>query len=242
MRLDNSNNSLLCFEPPELRGAAGERFPGRQRAAGRRGRARSGGAARHQRRQIVRRGRLAAPRRDRPVEHLVEIEIGGFLDAVRRRIGPYADQPLGISAVRDQQAANALEKLERLDDDDVLDLAERVVAVDEIGQMPGEIGDDVATRFGRRRSAHGSNLSRFRRRRPVAAATRAAPRFRHYQPDRRVDKRARRRSRRQASALAAASRKERQAPRSRNHRSCGLRARQESVARLLRRPRNGLCL
>ena len=206
MRLDNSNNPLFSLNRLSCDGAADQRLPGRQRASVRR-RRRVGPAAR----LATSAARLSAevgspaPRRDRPVEHAVEIEIGRFLDAIGRRIGPDADQPLGIAAVDGQQAAHAFEKLERLDDDDVLDLAERVVAVDEIGQMPGEIGDDVAARIGRRRSAHGSNLSRSRRQAVSRGPTRAMTPFRHYQPDRHVDKRARR-SRRRAPALVFASR------------------------------------
>ncbi len=186
MRLDNSNNSLLCLnrrsrKAPPVSAFQVDSGPSLG-AAGRGPAARLATSAA----RLCGRGRLVAPRRDRPIEHAVEIEIGRFLDAVRRRIGPGADQPLGIAAVGDQQAANALEELERLDDDDFLGLVERVVAVDEIGQMPGEIGDDVATRLGRRPSAHGSSLSL-----SADGAAESGPAFalRHYQPDRRLDKR-----------------------------------------------------
>jgi hypothetical protein len=50
---------------------------------------------------------------------------------------------------------NALEQREGLDGDGLLAVAQTVVAIDKIGQMAGEIGDNVATAFGRTGLAHG---------------------------------------------------------------------------------------
>ena len=158
-------------EAAPARRAADQRLPGRQRFVARRRGDRAGGAGRHQRGEIVGRGRLVAPRGDRPVEHAVEIEFRRLLDAVGRRIGPDADQAVGIALVDGQQPAHPLVEMERLDDDDLVAVAERVVAVGEIGQVSGEIGDDVAPRLCRPLSAHDRlfRLSARRRRREALA-------------------------------------------------------------------------
>ena len=171
MRLDSSNNSLVSRKRRRRAGPPTSAFQVDSGSVARRRGDRAGGAGRHQRGEIVGRGRLVAPRGDRPVEHAVEIEFRRLLDAVGRRIGPDADQPFGIALVDGQQPAHPLVEMERLDDDDLLGVAERVVAVGEIGQMSGEIGDDVAPRLCRPLSAHDRlfRLSARRRRRQALA-------------------------------------------------------------------------
>ena len=151
---------------PSPRRAADQRLPGRERFPARRRANRTSGAARDQRGEIVGRGRLGAAGGDRPVEHAVEIELRRLLDAVGRRIGPDADQPLGIATIGGQQPAHPLEEMEGFDDDDLFVVGERVIAIGQIGQMAGEIGDDVAPGLASLASAH------VRRYPPVAAAKR----------------------------------------------------------------------
>ena len=60
----------------------------------------------------------------------------------------------GRTRVKVSPKRRTVEEMERLDDDDLLGVAERIVAVGEIGQVSGEIGDDVAPRLSRPLSAH----------------------------------------------------------------------------------------
>ena len=150
MRFDNSKSSLVSRKRRRRAGPPTSAFQVDSGFVARRRGDRAGGAGRHQRGEIVGRSRLVAPRGDRPVEHAVEIEFRRLLDAVGRRIGPDADQAVGIALVDGQQPAHPLVEMERLDDDDLLGVAQRVVAVGEIGQVSGEIGDDVAPRLSAR--------------------------------------------------------------------------------------------
>ena len=154
MRFDSSNSSLVSRKRRRRAGPPTSAFQVDS------GSSRGGGAIGPAARVATSAARLSAEvgssrrARDRPVEHAVEIEIRRVLDAVGRRIGPDADQAVGIALVDGQQPAHPLVEMERLDDDDLLGVAERVVAVGEIGQMSGEIGDDVAPRLSRPLSAH----------------------------------------------------------------------------------------